>query len=213
MNVQKNSSGENAVGREMRYQVLPERMPAIPPEQMSEAQRKVAADLVSTRGELKGPFVALIRRPELADRVQRLGAYIRYECGIDMRLNRLISMMVARHWSAQYEWHGAVPYAAKAGLSDAIVAAVAEGRRPEKMAEDEEAVYEFMRELLTNKSVSDPTYGRALARFGEGGVVDLMGIACYYTMQAMVMNVVRTAVPDGHAFPLAPLPQSLKPTV
>jgi 4-carboxymuconolactone decarboxylase len=79
------------------------------------------------------------------------------------------------------------------------------------MAEDEEIVHEFMTELLTNKSVSDPTYARASARFGEAGVVDLLGVAAYYTMQAMVMNVVRTPVPADEPLPLPPLPQGLRP--
>jgi 4-carboxymuconolactone decarboxylase len=203
----KSPSASNA--KEMKYTVLPERMPAIPPEKMSEAQRKVVADLVATRGQLQGPFVAAIRSPGFADRMQHLGAYIRYECKLDLRINRLVSLMVARHWSAQYEWNGAVAHGLKVGVDAAIIAALAEGRRPAKMAEDEAVVYEFMTELLTHKSVSDPTYERAVTKFGEPGVIDLLGVAGYYTMQAIIMNVVRTPVPGGKPLPLPPLPQGM----
>jgi len=203
-------SASNAI-KEMKYMVLPERMPAMSLDEMSDAQRKVAADLVATRGRLQGPFVAAIRSPGFADRMQHLGAYIRYECSLDLRINRLVSLMVARHWTAQYEWSGAVPPALKAGLAPAIIEAIAEGRRPVRLAEDEGIVHDFMTELLTHKSVSDPTYERAVTKFGEAGVIDLLGVAGYYTMQAIIMNVVRTQVPADEPLPLPPLPHELQP--
>ncbi len=119
--------------------------------------------------------------------------------------------MVARHWSAQYEWHGAVPYALKAGLAQAIIDAIAENRRPATMAEDEATVYAFMSELLNHKSVSDATYAQAVARFGENGVIDLLGVAGYYSMQAMIMNVVRTPIPADKPLPLTPFPEQVRP--
>ena len=121
------------------------------------------------------------------------------------------ALPISRHWSAQYEWHGAVPYALEARLAQAIIDAIAENRRPAGMAEDEDIVHAFMSELLNHKSVSDPTYERAVAKFGETGVIDLLGVAGYYSMQAMIMNVVRTPIPAGKPLPLPPMPQSLHP--
>ena len=200
-----------AAAAEMRYTVLPERMPAIPPEEMSEAQRKSVADLVATRGGLKGPFMAIMRCPELMDRIQRLGEYIRYKGELDLRINRMAGLMMTRHWSNQYEWHGNVPYALKAGLNPAIIEAIGDGRRPANMAEDEEIVHEFMSEVLVSKSVSDPTYAKAVAKFGEEGVIEMLAIVGYYGMLAMIMNVVRTPVPDGHPLSLAPMPGQIRP--
>jgi len=96
-------------------------------------------------------------------------------------------------------------------LKPAVAEAIAEGRRPAGMAEDEEIVYDFLTELLVNKSVCDATYERALRRFGEQGVIDIIGISGYYGLLAMVMNVARTAVPEGNPLPLAPLPQQILP--
>jgi len=185
-------------------------MPAPTQEQMSEAQKKVAADLAATRGELRGPFTAIIHSPKLADRLQHLGAFIRYDCSLDLRINRIVSLMVARHWSAQYEWWVAIPFALKAGVKQSIIDAIADNRRPENMTEDEEITHAFVGELLNHKSVSDVTYARAEIAFGKTGVVDLLGVAGYYTTQAMVMNVVRTPLPAGEVPPLAPSPQSMK---
>jgi 4-carboxymuconolactone decarboxylase len=192
--------GKSPAAREQRFNLLPDRMPAPAPEQMSEAQKKVAADLTATRGELRGPFTAIIHSPKLADRLQHLGAFI----------NRIVSLMVARHWSAQYEWWVAIPFALKAGVKQSIIDAIADNRRPAGMATDEEITYDFIGELLNYKSVSDATYARAQEAFGNTGVIDMLGVAGYYTMQAMIMNTVRTPLPPGEAPPLPPSPQSMK---
>ena len=192
------------------FSVLPDRMPAPAPEQMSEAQKKVAADLTATRGELRGPFTAIIHSPKLADRLQHLGAFIRYDCSLDLRINRIVSLMVARHWSAQYEWWVAIPFALKAGVKQSIIDAIADNRRPAGMATDEEITYDFIGELLNYKSVSDATYARAQEAFGNTGVIDMLGVTGYYTMQAMIMNTVRTQLPPGEALPLPPSPQFIK---
>jgi 4-carboxymuconolactone decarboxylase len=204
------TTGKSSAAREQRYTVLPDRMPAPAYEQMSEAQKQVVADLTETRGELRGPFTAIIHSPKLADRMQHLGAFIRYDCSLDLRINRIVSLLVARHWSAQYEWWVAIPFALKAGVKQSIIDAIADNRRPENMAEDEELAYAFVSELLNHKSVSDATYARAEAGFGKTGVIDLLGVAGYYTMQAMIMNVVRTPLPPGEAPPLPPSPQIMK---
>ena len=197
--------------QQMSYAVLPERLPRIPPEKMSEEQRKVTAELAASRGSVKGPFSATMRCPELMDRMQKLGACIRYELHLEMRINRMASLMVARHWTNQYEWHTGIPYALKAGLNPAIIEAIGEGRYPQGMAADEAAVYEFLSELFTHKSVSDITYEKAVAQLGEAGIIELLGLVGYYTMNAMVMNVSRTPVPDGKPLSLPAMPQQLRP--
>ncbi len=92
-------------------------------------------------------------------------------------------------------------------MKPAIIEAIAEGRRPTDMAGDEEIAYDFVTELLATKGVCDKTYERAVAKYGEAGVVDIIGIVGYYSMIAMVMNVARTAIPDGKPLPLAPFPR------
>jgi 4-carboxymuconolactone decarboxylase len=94
----------------------------------------------------------------------------------------------------------------KGGLSAEITKAVAEGRRPERMAEDEDVVYSFVTELHRNHSVSDATYARMVAKFGEQGVIDTIGIAGWYTLVAMVLNTSRTPLPSGVTPGLAAFP-------
>jgi 4-carboxymuconolactone decarboxylase len=193
------------------YAVAPERMPPIAAEKMTDAQRKSAAELASgRRGSVRGPFNAFLRSPALMDHVQKLGAYIRYDSLIELRLRELAALMAARDWTQQYEWHAHVPHALQAGIQAETIEAVLEGRRPTAMAADEEIVYDFVTELLVTRGVSDPTYARGLRQFGEAGVVELISVVGYYAMLAMVMNVARTAIPDGKPLPLPAFPLQIR---
>jgi 4-carboxymuconolactone decarboxylase len=188
--------------------VAQDRMPTIPLEKMNDLQKKYAEEIIKgPRGALYGPFVPLIRSPELMDRAQRMGEYLRFKSAIGNKLSELVILVVARQWTQQVEWYIHEPIAIKVGIKPEVVRAIAEGRRPTGMPEDEEIVYDFCTELHANKSVSDATYNRALASFGEQGIMDMLGINGYYTFLAMVMNGTRTAVPDGKPAPLQAFPK------
>jgi 4-carboxymuconolactone decarboxylase len=198
--------------KQISLTVAPERMPVIPADKMTAEQKKAAAAIAAgPRGDVKGPFVSLLRSPELMDRVQRVGEYIRFRCPLDKRINELAAAITARHWTQQFEWWAHSRQALEAGLKPAIAEAIAEGRRPAGMAEDEEIVYDFLTELLVNKGVCDVTYERALRKFGEAGLIDVIAVSGYYGLLAMVMNTTRTAVPEGNPLPLVPLPLQVRP--
>ena len=175
-----------------------DRMPPISDADMTTEQRQAVADYAATRNTsiFEGPFVPLLRSPELLDRVQRVGEYLRYRNALPRRLSEMAILIAARHWSQQFEWNIHTADATMAGLADAVITAIAEGRRPSPLEEDETAVYDFCLELLLNKSVSDATYGRAVAISGDQGVIDLVGLLGYYSLLAMVMNTARTPIRD-----------------
>jgi 4-carboxymuconolactone decarboxylase len=206
------SSDKQPSGQTTQWTVAPERMPMIPDERLTPEQREAAAELTAgPRGEVKGPFVSLIRSPEFMRRVQKVGEYIRFICPIDKRLNEFAAIIAARHWNQQFEWWAHYRQALEAGLKREIADAVAEGRRPTGMAEDEEIVYDLLTEVLVNKGAAEATYARAVRKFGEQGLIDIIGIAGYYALLAMVMNVTRTAVPEGPPLPLPALPIRMTP--
>jgi len=192
---------------EVHYVLAPERLGPIPENKMTDAQKAaVAAVMSGPRKHMGGPFSALLRSPELMNRVQKVGEYLRFICPIEKRLGEFAAIIAARHWSQQFEWWAHYRQAVEAGLKREIADAVAEGRRPAGMAEDEEILYDFLTEALNNKGVSDPTYARMAGKFGEQGVIDVLAVAGYYGLLALVMNVARTSVPEGHALPLPALP-------
>ena len=184
-----------------------DRLPPIPLERMTSEQKRVAQAIIrGPRGGLVGPFVPLLRSPELADCAQRMGEYLRYRSAIGTRLSELAILVVARAWTQQVEWAIHAPIARQNGIADATIAAIAERRRPESMAEDEAAGYDFCSELQQQQGISDPTYARVLTLFGEQGVVDLLGINGYYTFLSLVMNGAGTPAPPSTAKPLPDLP-------
>ena len=190
--------------------VAQDRMPPIPKDKMTDAQRKVFEAVTSGprgAGGAEGPFVPLLRSPELMDRLQKTGEYLRFHNSIGPKLTEFVILLTARQWTQQYEFDVHQVNGAKAGVKQEFITAIAEGRRPTGMAADEEIVYDFCNELRQNQSVSDATYARAVAKFGEQGVIDLTGLVGYYTTLAMIMNVTRSPLPAGKTPPLAPFPR------
>ena len=166
---------------------------------MTAEQKAAVEEFESVRNAARvdGPFVPLLRSPEMLSRARNLGDYVRFRNALPPRLSELVILLTARHWTQQYEWHMHAPIAARAGLDATVIEAVADGRRPENLADDEAAVYDFCTELLRTQGVSDPTYARMVSLFGEKGVIDTIGILGYYQLLAMVMNTARTALPDA----------------
>jgi 4-carboxymuconolactone decarboxylase len=184
-----------------------DRLPEIPADQLTDGQRKAAEEFAAGRGyAVRGPFAVMLRSPEVMLRAKAMGDYVRFRSIIPPRLNELAIIITARVWVQNYEWQAHRPLAEKAGLRPDIAQAIAEGRRPVGMADDEEIVYDFCTELHANKSVSDATYTRAVTRFGEQGVVDLTAANAYYAFNAMMLNVARTALPKGAKAELQPFP-------
>ena len=184
-----------------------DRMPPIAADKMTEAQKKAVAEFTAARGALTGPWQVLLRSPEVVNRARGLSDYLRFNSVLPPRLSEFVILITARHWTQQYEWNAHYSLALKGGLNPEIAKAVAEGRRPVRMAEDEEAAYDFCMELHRNRSVSDATYARALSTFGEQGIVDMVGLNGYYTLIAMALNTARTPLPAGAAPALAPFPR------
>jgi len=175
-------------------------------EEMSQEQRALVEHIVSgPRGSLNGPFNVMLRSPELGDRLQNVGEYVIFKNSLSDRLKELAILVTARAWTAQYVWYAHHSLAMKAGLPPAIAEAIAAGKRPAKMESDDEIVYKFTRELINTKRVSDATFAAAKARFGERGVVDLIGTIGYYQTVAMLVDVDRYPLPDGATLPLRAL--------
>ena len=173
------------------------RMPPIPDDEMTEAQKEAVAEFRAARGEPGGPWAVVLRSPELLNRLRGVSDYLRFNSSLPPRLSEFVILITAREWTQNYEWAAHHPLALEGGLNPDIAAAVADGRRPEGMADDEEAVYDFCTALHRDGRVSDAIYARALAEFGEQGIVEMVGLSGYYTLIAMVLNTARTPLRPG----------------
>jgi len=139
----------------------------------------------------------LMYSPQLMNNARAMGDYLRYKSAFDSALSEFAILITAREWSQDYEWSVHYPIAIKEGLNPQIAQAIKEGRRPDGMSADQAIIYDFTIELQRYKQVSDATFAKTEKRFGKKGVIDLAGIAGYYTFLAMEMNMARRPEPVG----------------
>lgn len=173
-----------------------DRMPAIPSDRLTAEQVVAIDELRNARGiELRGPWIPLLRSPEVLSRALAMGDYLRYNSILAPQLSEFLILLTAREWQQQYEWQAHRDVALEAGLSATTVAAIAEGQRPTDLSAEHAALYELFTELHRNHRVSDSTYAAAVSLMGEQGVVDAVAIVGYYTLLAMVMNTAQTGLP------------------
>lgn len=183
-----------------------QRLPTIAPSDYTAEQKQAAADFEAARKvPVFGPFEPLMYSPQVMTQARAMGDYLRYKSAIGTTLSELAILVTAREWTQDYEWYVHHPIALKAGIKPEVADAIADGRRPTGMSDDEDIVYEFSIELHRTKRVSDTTFARAEKRFGKQGVVDLTGINAYYTLLAMQLNMAQYQMPkDGKPLPRFP---------
>lgn len=175
------------------------RLPEIPLDQYTTEQQKAAQEFELVRKKAPwGPFAMLMYSPELMNNARAMGDYLRYHSAFDSVLSEFAILITAREWSQDYEWSVHYPIAIKAGLKPEIAQSLKDGRRPDGMSEDQTLIYDFTIELQRNKQVSGGTFAKTEKRFGKKGVIDLAGIAGYYTFLAMEMNMARRPAPIGN---------------
>ena len=181
---------------------MAQRFPKLTPEQMTPAQREVAAEITAgPRGEVRGPFIALIHNPELASKVQRLGEHLRWKGKLPPKLKELAVLVTARRWTCQHEWVMHSKLALEGGLSKEAVDAIAANGEP-KLSEEEKAVYTFCREVHATGRAGDAAFGEIERRFGLDGALELIALNGYYTMMAMVLNSAGLPLPGNVQPPL-----------
>jgi 4-carboxymuconolactone decarboxylase len=177
------------------------RFAEIKPEQMTETQKRVYDEIAASRGGVRGPFGVLLRSPELADRWQRLGEYVRFRTSLPPRLNEFAILITARFWGSKYEWFAHKPLAIKGGLAESIAEDLAQNKRPANMKPDEELVYEFCTTLQRKHFVDEALFKRAIETLGERGVIDLVAVSGFYVAVSMVLNVAEIPIPPGEKSP------------
>jgi 4-carboxymuconolactone decarboxylase len=184
---------------------MTQRFPRLTAEGMTPEQREVAAEITAgPRGEVRGPFVALIHNPELARRLQKLGEHLRWQGKLPPKLKELAVLVTARRWTCQHEWVMHSKLALEGGLANETVDAIAGNREPEDLSDEEKAVYVFCRELHATGRAGDESFRKIQDRFGLDGALELIALNGYYTLMAMVLNTAGLPLPGDADPPLKP---------
>lgn len=178
------------------------RLPSLTREELTDEQRVVwdaitAGPRGARPGGLPGPFNPLLRSPKLCDLAQQMGAYIRFESALPGKLRELAIITTARHWTAQYEWNAHARLAAREGLDQAVIDAIAQRRPPPFGDEAEAAVHRFCAETLGEGAASDESFEAVRQMLGEGQLTDLVGLMGYYTLVALTLNNFEIPLPEG----------------
>jgi 4-carboxymuconolactone decarboxylase len=173
------------------------RLAPLTPDELSPEQKRVHAEILGPRGNVGGPFAVWLRVPRIADAANRFGNAIRVQGTLDKRLMELAVLVIARHWSAQYEWHVHEKAGLRAGLTSEAVNAVRHRRTPPFAHEDERLVYDIVNELHATRTLSQASYDQAVAALGLDQFIELVTVIGFYTTAAMMINAFNAPVPGG----------------
>src|SRR6266576_3285078 len=138
--------------------------------QVDAKDQPIVDSIVASRGALQGPFTMFLHSPELAGRLAHLGAYVRFEGSLDMRVRVLAAMTVARELEAVYVWGAQTGGARKLGVPEATITAIRENHSRGMPPEDADIV-EFTRQLMRKHRVDEATVKALTGRFGNDGFI------------------------------------------
>ena len=173
------------------------RLPPITSKEQVAAEHHPVVDAIArSRGAVQGPFTMFMHCPELAGRVAHLGAFVRFEGSLDMRVRVLAAMTVARELDAVYVWGAQTGGARRLGVPETTIAAIREHHSGGIPPEDAEIV-DFTRQLLREHRVTDASAGALRERFGDEGFIELTGAIGYYSLLAMTVNACELEAAPG----------------
>ncbi|WP_231755315.1 carboxymuconolactone decarboxylase family protein [Bordetella sp. N] len=181
------------------------RVPILEVAQMTPEQKRIHDVITSgPRGQVRGPLAVWLHRPALAEPAQALGRYCRFETSLPARLSEWAILILAHHWRSDFEWWAHKPPALKAGITVEMIEALRDGQPIPYGNPDEALIHEFLNVLHTDRAIPQDLYDRVVHVLGEAGVIDLVGIAGYYTMISMTLNVFDIRPPEDKPCELAP---------
>lgn len=164
-------------------------------------QQEVSDAIAAKRGATRGPFLIWLRSPGLAERVDALGAYCRFDSNLNERLRELSLLIAARHFDAGYSWNAHHQKAIAAGVSAESLKELANGEAPRFAHDDEQLLFRLATQVLSDHFVDQKTFDAGLAEWGEAGLVDVIGCLGNFSMLAMLLNTFQVDLKPGDPEP------------
>jgi 4-carboxymuconolactone decarboxylase len=175
------------------------RLSSLTVDDLNAEQKASLAELqtVLSQNGLGGPFSVWLRMPGIGPKIVELFVTHRRQGKLDKRLFELMTLVVIRHWSAQFAWWAHSRRSRELGISPEIVEAIGHRRLPTIAKEDEKLVFDVTTEIMTRQCLSDQTYARAKALLGEGVLVELIFSIGFYNMVGITLSSFEVPTPDG----------------
>jgi 4-carboxymuconolactone decarboxylase len=152
--------------------------------------------LVDEGGRLEGPFNAFLLQPRLGSALQALGSSVRYDTGLDDRCREIAILAVAAHWRSDFEWYAHEAVGRSAGLDEAELAAVRDGRYA-ALTGREAVVARTVNALVVRGDLDDAEYLEVVEVVGAAGLFELLTLVGYYATLALQLRVFRVPGPEG----------------
>ena len=156
-------------------------------DQVPAKDHAIVEAIVGSRGTLQGPFSMFLHSPELAGRVAHLGALVRFEGSLDMRVRVLAALTAAREFDAVYVWGAQTASARRQGVPETTIAAIRE-KHTRGVPPQDAQIIDFTLQLIRKHRVDDATFTGVQARLGNDQLIQLTGAIGYYVMLAMTVN-------------------------
>ena len=187
------------------------RLAAVRPEEATPEQREVLDAITSgdrgrdrplesfldEHGGLAGPFNAWMHRPDLGSIAHRLGERLRFHGTLPGAAREIAILTVGAKWMAEYEWWAHAGIGRREGVSEETIDAIHRGERPSLSDPVERTAYDFTAALIETGKVGRAVYDTARERIGDGGLVELVTLAGYYTLVSFILNAFEVPLPDG----------------
>lgn len=174
------------------------RLASVNIDDLNPEQKASLAELqtVLTQNGLGGPFSVWLRMPGIGPRIVDLFVTHRRQGKLEKRLFELMTLVVIRHWSAQFAWWAHGRRAREMGIAPEIVEAIRTRRPPAVTREDERLVYDVTTEIMTKRGLSDETYARAKALLGEAVLIELVFAVGFYNLVGITLATFQVPTPD-----------------
>ncbi len=180
------------------------RIQLVSPENMTAEQKALHDKIAGQRsvGQVRGPFAVGLHAPDIGERIGDMVHHLLSDTRVPHNLKELAIIVIAREYTAHYEWFIHAARAVRVGVAEEIVEAIRTRRTPDFSDDDERLVYDATLDMVRNRTLSQPLYDEIVARFGEPATVELVALIGFYVMIAVFLCAFDVDAPEGGPAPL-----------
>ncbi len=142
-----------------------------------------------------GPAAISLYSPKVAEAIQMLNQYLRFQGLLKPRDYEVAILVAAREFDQQYEWSGHEMAARRAGVPDAVIEAIKHNQPAKGFSDRDTLIVTFARDSFHGHRIGPELYAKSVETFGTQGTLELATIIGDYAMAAVMLNAEDQHVP------------------